>query len=213
MIEKIDKPKNSLKKEIIEWAFCFVIAYIIYLIVNYFIGTVSGVKQVSMYPTAKPGERVIISRRVISPKPLEKGMIITFAAPDYDPATPQVSDIAQYEEITGVNKVLYNIFGIGKKSYIKRIIATAGDKLFISEDGSVFVNDIKLDEKYLNGITTARTGEKYNLTVPEDSVFVMGDNRPQSRDSREFGAVPLSKVEGNVVTRIWPLNRMGKLDK
>lgn len=207
------KVKNSFKKELIEWVVCFLIAYAIYLVINYFLGTISGVKQVSMFPTAKEGEKVIISRRVLFNKPLEKGQIITFEAPYYDPSFTQESDIAEYLERNGMSEFMYDVFGIGKRSYIKRIIATAGDEIFISEDGKVFVNDKELDEEYLNGIKTPRTGQKFNLIVPENCVFVMGDNRPQSRDSREFGAVPINKVEGNVVTRVWPLNRLGNLDK
>lgn len=213
-IDKVKKQKNSLKREIIEWVVCFVIAYTIYLIINYFFGTISGVKQTSMYPTAKEGEKVIISRRVISPKPLERGQIITFEAPceDYI-VTEETSNTAYYTKRTGVSKVIYDVFGIGKKSYIKRIIGIAGDKIFISEDGKVFLNDKELNEKYLNGVKTFRTGLNFNITVPKDYVFVMGDNRSQSKDSRYFGAVPISKVEGTVITRVWPLNRLGSLDK
>lgn len=207
------KMKNSFKKELVEWIICFIIAYIIYLIINYFLGTISGVRQVSMYPTAKEGDKVIISRRVIFNKPIERGQIITFEAPYFDPNFEQKSDVAQYVELGGTSEFMYKVFGIGKKSYIKRVIGLPGDKIYISEDGEVFINDVLQNEKYLNGIKTTRTGQKYNLTVPENCIFVMGDNRPQSRDSREFGAVPINRVEGNIVTRIWPLNRLGSLDK
>lgn len=214
-IENIKKiaEKKSFKQEAIEWVVCFVIAYAIYLVINYFLGTVSGVKQVSMYPTAKEGDKLIISRRVLFNKTLERGQIVTFEAPYYDPSIVQESDKAQYIEYKGITKFMYNVIGIGKREYIKRVIALAGDKIYIAENGKVYLNDVELDEKYLNGIKTIRTGEKYSMTVPENCVFVMGDNRPQSRDSREFGAVPMDKVEGHVVTRIWPLNRLGKLDK
>ncbi len=212
-IEKLKKEKKSLKEEIIEWVFCFIIAYVIYLVINYFLGTVSGVKQVSMVPTAKEGDKVIISRRVIFNKPIERGQIITFEAPYFDPGYSRESDIADYVEFGGISKFTYKVIGIGKRSYIKRVIALAGDEIYISEDGDVFLNDEKLDEEYLNGISTNRIGEKYSMTVPENCIYVMGDNRNQSRDSREFGAVPIEKVEGNVLTRIWPLSRLGKLDK
>ena len=49
------------------------------------------------------------------------------------------------------------------------------------------------------------------MVVPEGCVFVMGDNRAESADSRVFGAVPMDKIEGNVICRIWPLNKIGKL--
>lgn len=211
MNEEIEK--KSFKKELIEWIVCFVIAYVIYLVINYLLGTVSGVKQVSMYPTAKEGDKVIISRRVLFTKPIERGQIITFEEPYYDPSLNQESDIAEYTNLEGFSKFMYQVFGIGKRSYIKRVIAVAGDKIYIDQDGKVFLNDIEQDEEYLDGLKTVRTGEKYSMIVPENCIYVMGDNRPQSRDSREFGAVPISKVEGKVVFRIWPFTRFGKLDK
>ena len=66
-----------------------------------------------------------------------------------------------------------------------------------------------LEEKYLpEGTITPITGDYYDLKIPEGYIFVMGDNRATSRDSREFGVVPLDKVEGIVHIRIWPLNKM-----
>lgn len=214
LIDKTEKKKN-IKKEIIEWAVCFVIAYIIYLIINYFLGTVSGVKQVSMYPTAKDGEKIIISRRVIFRKPLERGQIIIFKAPYYDKDIINNTNIANYKKLTGTSKFLHDVIGVGKISYIKRIIGLPGDKIFISENGELYVNDILQEEKYLDSAekTYRLTDKYYDLIVPKDCVYVVGDNRDKSSDSRFFGTIPISKIEGNVVLRIWPLNRFGKLDK
>jgi len=205
--------KNKVVREILDWVVCIVIAYVLYLIINYFFGTVSGVKQSSMYPTSKNGDKLIISRRVIKPKELKRGQIVTLEAPIYEVGMELKDNVAFYPEYEGINKFAYKVMGIGKKSYVKRIIALEGEHLFISEDGKVYINDKLLEEDYLNeDVKTIRSGDFYDLIVPDGCVFVMGDNRAESADSRLFGAVPEDKIEGNVVCRIWPLNKIGKLD-
>lgn len=204
--------KNKVIREIIDWVVCIIIAYVLYLIINYFFGTVSGVKQSSMYPTAKNGDKLVISRRIIKQKEVKRGQIVTLEAPVFEPGIEIKDNIALYPEYKGINSFTYYVMGIGKKSYVKRIIALEGEHLFISEDGKVYINNELLEEEYLNkDVNTIRSGEFYDLTVPEGCVFVMGDNREGSADSRLFGAVPVDKLEGNVLCRIWPLNKIGKL--
>ena len=204
--------KNKVIREVLDWIICIVIAYVLYLIINYFFGTVSGVKQSSMYPTCKQGDKVIISRRVIKPKEIKRGQIVTLEAPLFGAGLEIGDNIALYPEYQGVSNFAYQVMGIGKKSYIKRVVALEGEHIYISQDGKVYINDELLEEKYLqDDVNTIRSGEFYDLTVPEDCVFVMGDNREESADSRAFGCVPIEKIEGNVVCRIWPLNKIGKI--
>ena len=212
-----DKGMNTFKKvlkEIAEWVICFIIAYIIYLILNYFIGTISGVKQVSMFPTAKEGERLLIQRPTIFSKDLNYGDIITFEAPLED-NTSDLADtsdvVAHYAEHKGFDSFLYNFVGIGKMTYIKRVIGLPGDHIYIAEDGYVYRNTERLEEDYLRDGSTNQVGNYTDITVPEGSIFVMGDNRFESKDSRYFGFIPLSKVNGYVICRIWPFSRLGKL--
>ena len=186
----------------------------LYLNLNYFIGSVSGVKQTSMYPTAKEGEKVLIQRPTILKKELKYGDIVTFESPidikfyvEQDENYP----VAQYDVYTGITNFLHEFVGVGKVSYIKRVIAVAGDHIVISEDGSVYVNDIKLEENYIREPKTTQKGEYIDVIVPEDTVFVMGDNRNESKDSRYFGCVPISKINGYVLCRIWPFNKFGAL--
>lgn len=212
--KKISNGENKVStigKEILEWVFCFVIAYILYLNINYFFGTISGVKQVSMFPTAKEGEKVLIQRATVLKKDLKFGDIITFEAP-IDETNYDSSDlVADYVEYTGVNKFIYNFIGIGKISYIKRVIGIAGDHIVVNENGEVYRNDQKLDETYLNDGTTNQSGVFTDVVVPEGTIFVMGDNRLQSKDSRIFGCIPLDKVNGYVICRVWPFNKLGSL--
>jgi len=202
--------KNKWIKELLEWIVCFIIAYVIYLVLNYFVGTIAGVKQSSMYPTSKEGDRVLISRRVLFNKSLSRGDVVIVESPiEKDDNT---SGIAEYEERTGLNYFTYKVMGLGKRSYIKRIVGLPGEHIYISEEGEVYINDKLLEEDYLvEGLKTPRLGDVYDIIVPEGYVFVMGDNREGSKDSRTFGAIPIDRVEGKVVIRIWPLNKIGKL--
>ena len=130
--------KNKVIKEILDWVICIIIAYVLYLIINYFFGTVSGVKQSSMYPTAKNGDKLIISRRVINPKEIKRGQIVTLEAPIFEVGLEIKDNIALYPEYDGFTEFAYHVMGIGKKSYVKRVIALEGEHLFISEDGKGF---------------------------------------------------------------------------
>ena len=203
--------KNKVLNEVVEWIICFVIAYVIYIGINFFFGTIAGIRQTSMYPTAKDGERVIVGRRVLYNKDINRGDIVTLAAPDEE-VKKDDSIYAPYLERTGFDWFVYDILEIGKKSYVKRVIAVGGDSIKITESGEVYLNEELLEENYLaEDVITPITGDYYDLVVPEGYVFVMGDNRGASKDSREFGVVPLDKIEGKVHIRIWPLNRWGEI--
>lgn len=202
--------KNNWVKEILEWVLCFIIAYAIYLVVNYFIGTIAGVKQSSMYPTSKEGDRVVVSRRVLFSKNINRSDVVILEAP-IDVAEND-TNFAVYENKSGLDYFTYNIMGLGKRSYIKRVIGLPGDHLYISENGEVYINDKLLEEPYLvDGLKTPITGNYYDIQIPEGYYFVMGDNREGSKDSRELGLIPDEKIEGKVVLRIWPLNKIGKI--
>lgn len=95
---------------------------------------------------------------------------------------------------------------------IKRVIAVAGDTVEITGDGQVYLNGERLVEPYAKGATypNAMGGQ---LRVPEGHVFVLGDNRPISKDSRsaDVGLVPVEDVVGKAVCRLWPLSAIGSI--
>jgi signal peptidase I len=93
------------------------------------------------------------------------------------------------------------------QNFIKRVIATGGDLIAIN-NGAVYLNGKKLDEPY---IPTAINADMQELKVPDDYVFVMGDNRNDSTDSRVVGAIPLSMVEGRAYALVWPVGNAKKL--
>lgn len=99
----------------------------------------------------------------------------------------------------------------GNKLLIKRFIAGSSDWVNIDEDGNVSVNDEKLDEPYLTEKAFGNTNIELPYQVPDQRVFLMGDNRGVSIDSRNtaVGCVAADQIVGKVVFRIWPLSEFG----
>lgn len=211
---------KSRLKDIAEWVICIVIALIIAILFRYYVGTPTIVQQPSMYPTLQENQRLWLNRWTRTTKKMpEREDIITFEAPSTTVLSTEEMEqsvIARYENepksIWG--KFTYNVLEIGKISYIKRVIGIPGDHIKI-ENGNVFRNGEIIQEDYLQSgvITTNGKGICIDVTVPENCVFVMGDNRSQSTDSRCFGCIPLEKIESKVWIRIWPLSEFGKIDK
>ena len=216
----MEEEKINRLKEAIEWILCIVIALVIAILFRYYIGTPTIVKQPSMYPTLKEDQRLWLNRLGRTTKQMPKrGDIITFEAPSTTTLSLEEKNesvIARYEnEPTNIfSKFSYYVLELNKISYIKRVIGLPGDHILI-EDGKVYVNGELLEESYLQPGVVTDNGKGYftDLTVPENTVFAMGDNRTQSTDCRSFGCIPLEKIESKVWIRIWPLNLFGKIDK
>ena len=138
------------------------------------------VEGTSMMPTLQDQERVFINKFVYKLEPIERGDVIVFRYPR-DPA----------------------------KSYIKRVIAVAGDRVRI-EAGVVFVNDQRLREAYVPRMYEDVRSYPETI-VPPHAYFVLGDHRNLSNDSRDFGAVDESFIYGKAVFGYWPVDRLGTL--
>ena len=207
---------KAVLKEILEWTYCIVIAIVLALLIRYFIGTPTIVKQPSMYPTLKQDQRLWLNRwnRTIHKLP-ERGNIITFEAPSVTFLTDTNNPVAVYNnEPKGLfAKFSYYVLEAGKTSYIKRVVGLPGEHVEI-KDGKVFINGKELEEKYLQPgvITDVTKGALSDFTVPENCVFAIGDNRSQSTDCRAFGCIPLEKIESTVAFRFWPLNTFGAVE-
>ena len=94
---------------------------------------------------------------------------------------------------------------------VKRIIALGGDHLRITEEGEVILNGEVLDEPYIGHYKTLLFSFEGEVTVPEGQVFVMGDHRDNSHDSRDIGCVSEKDLMGKAVFRIWPISQAGGL--
>ena len=210
---------KSKAKEIMEWVYCIIIAVIIVLLIKTFIGVPTKVQQSSMCPTLKQNERLWLNRwgRTFNKMP-KRGDIVTFEAPtqryidiehvDYENPVA----VYEYNPDDLIVKFGYYILEIGKTSYIKRVIGLPGEHVQI-KDGSVYINGEKLQEDYLQEqvVTEDLQGLFVDIIVPENTLYLLGDNRGESTDSRRFGCIPLERIESIAVFRFWPLNKISGL--
>lgn len=188
-----EEKKFNWKKEMLDWVQAIVIAIVIALLIKNFVFTLVQVEGDSMLPTLQNSNRLYVNRFMYTP---QKGDIIIFK-PEDDP----------------------------KRPYIKRVIATEGDTVYIDyESSTVYVNDEPIEEPYIKEPTrligtyisrlmnTGNYSRQQPIIVEKDKIFVMGDNRNHSRDSREIGLVDKKQIIGGAVFRFWPLNEFGSLD-
>ena len=105
-------------------------------------------------------------------------------------------------------------FYYNNKVLLKRVIGTAGDTIEIDDSGNVFVNGSQLDEPYITKKSLGQCVIDFPYQVPDNRIFVMGDNRETSVDSRTtaVGCIADEYVIGKVFLRVWPLERLGSLD-
>ena len=116
----------------------------------------------------------------------------------YDFAQPEKSDV-----------IVFLPPGTDDKDYIKRIVATEGEELEV-KNGQVYVNGNAKNEPYI--INQYNAGNYGPKRIPSDNVFVMGDNRPNSRDGREFGPLPAKRIVGKAFMIYWPPQRIQLLN-
>lgn len=204
-------------KNIIEWSFCILFAITMAFVIRYYVGTPTLVKSISMNPTLIENQRLVINRisRTIKENP-KRGEIITFEAPDRIQDDEKVNNqhpeaIYSKESKNVLDYFIYHIIEYKKVSYIKRVIALPGEHVEI-KNGQVYINGNILKESYLLETMKTSSANLNNFYVPQNTVFVMGDNRTESYDSRELGCIPLDRYEGKLWIRFWPFSLFGKVE-
>lgn len=162
-----------------------VLTLLIYFLMVQFVMQPFEIRQQSMEKTLYQGQLVFVDKLSPHWSDYKRGDIIVFNPP------------AGYEE------------GGSDEPFIKRVIATAGQTVEV-KNGHVYVDGVALDEPYVyDGQDTYQTGPESKWYVPQGELFVMGDHRQASRDSREFGPIAKSTVVGRALIRYWPLDKFG----
>lgn len=166
----------------------FVFALAIFVVVYWFLAQPNQVRGQSMFPTFHDGEYILTDKVTYKRRDPLRGEVVIFKSP-----------------------------GSADIDYIKRIIGLPGDTVMVS-GGKLFLNGKSLNEsEYLDAsvVTTQESflKEGQSTTVPEGKYFVVGDNRPHSSDSREFGPIAKTEFIGRVMLRYWPITKMGMVYK
>jgi signal peptidase I len=174
---------KSPMRQALEWGAVIVGALIAALIIKTFLFQAFFIPSGSMEDTLQVGDRVLVNKLSYQFGDIERGDIVVF----HKPENAGESDVDEF---------------------IKRVIGLEGETLR-SMDGVVYIDGRPLDEPYLeSGIFTSSLNE---ITVPEGYIFVMGDSRGSSHDSRFFGPIPTDSIVGEAFVRLWPLGSFGGL--
>ena len=184
------RPAFGCLFEIVE---TLVLTLIIFLVIQNFVAQPYKVQQQSMEHTLEPEQYVLVDKLTPRWDPYKRGDIVVF--------TPPAGG------------------GDEKTPFIKRVIGQSGDTVEVRDDGIVYINDRALDESaYLFRETpddptqsTTAPLDQSTWTIPPGELFLMGDHRANSADSRSFGPVPVAQVIGRAWLRYWPVDTFGVL--
>jgi len=185
--ETLPREKTALR-EVLEWVAYLSVSVLLALAIVNYLGRFTVVDGNSMQPTLQNRNVVIVESLSLRLHGVEEGDIVVLKIPE--------------------------LLGNRRTYAIKRVIATGGQKVRIA-DGKVYVDGIALQEPYVAGVATTADGSPYQeMVVPEDSVYVLGDNRQpeKSRDSRLFGVVNTDRVVGKAFVRLFPFSRIGLVE-
>ena len=191
---------NSLKRGLAEIPVLALIALVVAFLLKTFVAQAFYIPSSSMEPQLHVGDRVIVSKLAYQFHEPRRGDIVVFPSPaddTVDDSPLPVRVVKGVMEGVGLTKPT-------KEILIKRVIGLPGETVE-GRDGHVYINGIELIEPYIaDGITTDPFGP---TTVPAESLWVMGDNRRNSHDSRfaDVGPIPESTVIGRAIMKVWPL--------
>lgn len=176
------RARKSSARNAVEWVVIIAGALLVALVVKTFLLQAFYIPSESMMPTLAPNDRVLVNKLSYDLHGVNRGDVIVFRSPQDD--------------------------GTGEKDLIKRVVGLEGDTVE-ARDGRLLVNGQGIDEPYLGADVT--TGPLELTTVPPGHVWVMGDNRPNSKDSRFFGALDEDRIIGRAFVRVWPITSLGLL--
>jgi signal peptidase I len=174
--------KPSGFRNALEWVFIAGGALLVAFVIKTFLFQAFYIPSLSMAPTLQVNDRVLVNKLSYNLHDIHRGDVVVFESPPNE--------------------------GAATKDLIKRVIALPGETVE-SKDGHIIIDGQVLEEPYLGPDVT--TGPLEKTVIPPDHYWVMGDNRPNSRDSRFFGAIPESLIVGRAFVRVWPVTAFGLL--
>ncbi len=182
--------KRSSTRNAIEWVVVVVCALAVAVVVKTFLIQAFYIPSTSMTPTLEVGDRVLVNKVSFDIDDVNRGDIIVFRRPD-DWRAGDIDDL------------------------IKRVIGLPGETVSWV-DGQVLINGEVLDEPWLPADVQTPAFDQASTcvpqcTIPDDSVFVLGDNRPNSSASNQYGPLDFEQVVGRAFVRVWPIGSIGGL--
>lgn len=195
------------------WAH-LVLALLLVALLRNFVGQSFYVPSSSMVPTLEVGDRVVVSKLSDD---VERGDVVVFDGTDTFGGGSDSELTGTFGSIlTGVGR--FFAINPGEKDYVKRIVGVGGDRIVCCDaDGRITVNGVALAEDYLpDGVDPSLSD--FDVEVPAGRLFMLGDNRDNSADSRAHlgspggGMIPVEDVIGKPAVRFWPLDRLGGVE-
>jgi signal peptidase I len=172
----IEQPPSTLRS-VVEWVLIVAGAVLVAIVIRTFVLQAFYIPSASMEPTLDIDDKVLVNKLSYKVHDINRGDIVVFERPPGE-TDPKIKDL------------------------IKRVIGLPGDTIE-AHDGHIYVNSRRLNEPYLpDGLQTAPLAKQ---TVPDDNIFVMGDNRGSSKDSTVFGPISKDLVVGRAFIRVWPV--------
>ncbi len=203
----MEQKNRGALREIMEWVLLIVTAFLIASVVQSELFALTEVNMSSMRDTLVPGDKLIMNKLAYVANDPKPGDIIIFLRDE--PVNGVLGRASIY--ITDIKKKFHKEFR--RNRLIKRVIAVPGDEIEI-RDNIVYINGVEQTEEYARidpDENIILNGNVEKMTVPEGKLFVMGDNRGESMDSRGFGVIDSSWVEGRAVFRLLPFNKFGAI--
>jgi len=177
------KSKRSTTRTIVEWVAVVGGALVVALVIRAFFLAAFYIPSESMVPTLEKGDRVLVNKLSYKLHDVHRGDVVVFERPPNEPDN-------------------------GIKDLIKRVVALPGETVEV-RDCKVLINGNALEEPYVKQWT--RTCTFAPKTIGDNEVFVMGDNRDDSQDSRFFGPISQDLIVGRAFVIVWPLTNLGWL--
>ncbi len=209
------KKKKSMGRELFEWFYTVIIAIAVAFLIKTYLFDIVRVDGSSMFPTLTNNDRLVVTKLNYTPEANDIIILDSTYVKRNDYYTQQElatgKQLSSFDKITGYLTLPKSL---KKRYYVKRIVALPGQTVDL-KDGKVYVDGKVLDGELDHGYTQSiDMSVEYPVTVKDGNVFVLGDNREHSKDSRssDLGQIPYSAIIGKAQYRVWPLNAIGKTE-